>query len=110
MGPIVAVTLGTVIREWPLVRKGLRNELIGVTLVRMLGVGGGDCLEREWAPPPAITCLTTLPRTREQCLLIGFIWGLCTNQVEDFWAQQEQVRLIAVSFCSQCWELSLGVW
>ena len=48
MGPIVALTLGTAIRDWELVRKGIRNEAIGIGLTFLVGLIWGVCV--AWWP------------------------------------------------------------
>lgn len=48
MGPIMAITLGTAIRDVELIRKGLRNEGIGIAIT--LGVGLGWGFSVAWWP------------------------------------------------------------
>ena len=49
MGPILAVTFGTVINRWPLVRLGIRSSMAGLTICVLWGFIMGLCLAR-WGP------------------------------------------------------------
>lgn len=48
MGPIMGLTLGTSMRDWELVRKGLRNEAVGSGLTLLVGVLWGVSV--AWFP------------------------------------------------------------
>ena len=70
MNPILATTLGAVIGDWRMVRKGARNELVGVLLTFGIGVAIG--VLSEWGFPlssdvePGLGANATLDYKAEQ--------------------------------------------